>query len=647
MERQAGVTMATEWMDQCAGKLTSLAGAISLIKPGKRIYLSDGSATPLGLIPGLIDPQADLGDNEITHLLTLGDAPYVKPEFAARFRHNALFIGANVREAVRDGRADYTPAFLSEIPALIRSGRLPIDVALISVTPPDENGYCSFGTHIDLAPAVVEVAELVIAEVNPLMPRVPSPARIHVDDIDALVLAEHALPELPPPPDNEVTTAIGLNVADLIPNGATLQVGIGAVPNAILGCLFDHQDLGVHSELISDGVMRLAQRGVINGERKTLNRGKVISSFVMGTRACYDFVRDNPHVELHPVDYTNDVVVISQHDSMIAINTGLEVDLTGQVCSDSIGERFYSGIGGQVDFIRGAARSRGGKPIIAMPSTAQSGTISRIVPRLGRGAGVVTTRGDVHWVVTEWGAVNLHGLNVRERAMALVSIAHPKFRPWLLAEGKRSKLIYLDQLEPPLETPVYPRRLETHARLDDGTEVLIRPIKPTDESLLHGMFYRLSQETIYKRFCGIVKYMPHKNLQRFCTVDYERDMTLVATTRQGELERVVGLATYNLNPQTGFAEMAMLVDDAFQRRGIGKLLMRRMTELAKARQVRGFTAYTLGYNSPMLCVFQCTGFAVEVTPEGEGFAVRIPFDDAPRPDDALRASRRKVARTCL
>ncbi len=605
----------------------SLSAAIKLIKPGKRIYLSDGSTTPLGLIPGLLDPSAGLGDNAIVHMLTLGDAPYVRPEYASTFRHNALFIGPNVRAAVCEGRADYTPAFLSEIPALIRSGRLPIDVALISVTPPDEQGYCSFGTHIDLAPAVIEVAEIIIAQVNPRMPRVPSPARIHVDQIDALVLAEHEIPELQPADHNGATGAIAQAVADLVPNGATLQVGIGRLPNAILACLSDHADLGVHSELISDGVMHLMKRGVINGTKKTLNPGKVISSFIMGTKALYDFVHENPAIELHPVDYTNDPFIVAQHDNMMAINTGLEIDLTGQVCSDSIGDRFYSGIGGQVDFIRAAARSKGGKAIIALPSTAQSGTVSRIVPRLSRGAGVVTTRGDVRWVVTEWGTVNLHGLTVRERAMALISIAHPRFRPWLMAEAKRAKFIYADQLEPPMEAPQYPRRLECASTLPDGREILIRPIKLTDESRLHEMFYRLSEETVYKRFCGIIKYMPHKNVQRFCTVDYTRDMTLAATLCVGEAEKIIGLATYNLNPRTGFAEVGLVVDDAFQGRGVGKLMMRKLTEFAKSHGVKGFTAYTAGYNSAMLRTFRQTGHAVETTAEPHGVAIRIPFTD--------------------
>ena len=628
-----------DWTHRCKEKLLSLADAIQLIKPGKRLYLSDGSATPLALIPGLVDPLSSLGDNEIIHLMTLGDAAYARPEFASQFRHNALFIGANVRTAVADGRADYTPAFLSEIPALIRSGRLPIDVALIAVTPPDEQGYCSFGTHVDLAPAVLEVAELVIVEVNPCMPRVPSPARIHVDDIDAMVLAEHPIPELMAVPETDITKAIGMNVADLVPDGATLQVGIGAIPNAILSCLTEHKDLGVHSELISDGVMKLARRGVINGSRKSINKGKIISSFIMGSREFYEFVHKNPAIELHPLDYTNDPFIVAQHDNMMAINTCLEIDLTGQVCSDSIGERFYSGVGGQVDFIRGAARSKGGKPIIALQSTAQSGVVSRIVPRLSRGAGVVTTRGDVHWVVTEWGAANMHGLTVRERAMALISLAHPKFRPWLTAEAKRSKLIYTDQLEPPFDMPVYPKHLESHSLMDDGRGFVVRPIKPTDEPMLHEMFYRLSQDTVYKRFCGIVKYMPHKNLQRFCTVDYIRDMTLAATISDGDIERIVGIATYNRSAKTAFAEVGLVVDDEFQGRGIGKILMRGLTEHAKARGIRGFTAYTIGFNSPMLRTFRHTGHEVEATPETHGCTIRILFDsplEAGAPQSAAR-----------
>jgi GNAT superfamily N-acetyltransferase len=336
-------------------------------------------------------------------------------------------------------------------------------------------------------------------------------------------------------------------------------------------------------------------------------------------------VHENPTVELHPVDYTNDPFVIAQNDDMIAINTALEIDLTGQVCADSIGTRFYSGIGGQVDFIRGAARSRGGKPIIVLPSTARDGTISRIVPRLDFGAGVVTTRGDVHYVVTEYGVADLHGKAVRERALALVSIAHPKFRPWLLAEAKQCNFVYPDQPEPPIHTPVYPHALERREKTRDGAEFLVRPIKPTDESLLHDMFYRFSRETIYQRFFTIKKYLPRRSLQRFCTIDYDRDMTLVATISPQRVEVIVAMALYALEPDTGFAEAAFVVADEHQGRGIGSILMRRLTEIARSRGLRGFTACVLANNARMLRVFEKTGHRVQSRTVGDTVMLRIPF----------------------
>lgn len=619
---------ANDWRKRHASKITSLANAIARIRPGDRIYLSDGSATPLGLIPGLIAPEAALGDNEIIHMLTFGDAPYVRPEFAGKFRHNALFIGPNVRDAVADGRADYTPIFLSEIPGQIRTRRIPIDVAMIAVSPPDEAGFCTFGTHVDCAPAACDAARVIIAQVNPRMPRSHGPHRLHLDRIAALVEIEHEIPTLPPPKMRGETEAIARNIAELIPDGATLQLGIGGIPDGVLRFLTDRKDLGIHTEMFSDGVVELAERGVITGRCKTLHNGKIVASFCFGTKRVYDFLDNNPVVELYPVDYTNDPFVIARNDNMIAINTCLEIDLTGQVCSDSIGTRFYSGIGGQVDFIRGAARSRGGKPIIALPATACDGSVSRIVPRLSDGAGVVTTRGDVHWVVTEYGAVNLHGKNVRERAMALISIAHPKFRPWLLAEAKQHRLVYRDQLEPPLRAPVYPKRLETQARCKDGTTVLIRPIKPTDESLLREMFYRLTQETIYHRFFATRRMMPHEHLQRFCNVDYERDMTLVASLRSGDDEKLIGFATYNREPEGDFAEAAFLVDDAWQGRGIGTLLMRRLTEIAEVRGLDGFTAIVLSDNLRMMRVFEKCGYPIEVVNRSDTLSLRIPFTQA-------------------
>lgn len=617
--------MKANWKDLCGKKLMPLKKAIALIRRGDHIHLSDGSATPQGIIPALVDPEMDLTDNEIIHLLTLGDAPYTHPKFADRFRHNALFIGPNVREAVGDGRADYTPVFLSEIPDLIRSGRIPVDVSIVSVSPPDEEGYCTFGTHIDISPAATSVARVVIAQVNPKMPRTSGPGRIHVDKVHAFVEAEHDLPELKPPKTRPETEAIARSVAELVPDGATLQLGIGGIPDAVVHHLNDRNDLGIHTEMFSDGVVELARRGVINGKRKTLHPGKIIASFLMGTKRTYDFVNENPNVELYPVDYSNDPFIISKNDDMIAINTCLEIDLTGQVCSDSIGTQFYSGIGGQVDFIRGAARSKRGKPIIALPSTACDGTVSRIVPRLDEGAGVVTTRGDVHYVVTEFGAVNLHGKTVRERAMALISIAHPKFRPWLLAEARRRRFVYTDQIEPVLRVPLYPRELESKCRTKDGLEFRIRPIKPTDDGLLHDMFYRFSRETIYDRFFAVKKTMPRRSLQEFCTIDYDSDMTLVASIHQGETERIVAMSLYALDQSTKFAEAACVVADEYQGRGIGARLMQRLTEIAVARGLKGFTAEAFADNLRMLRVFEKCGYPVHSQSHGETVSLRIPF----------------------
>lgn len=610
--------------------LTTPEKAVGLIRRGERIWISSGSAVPQGMIRALVADNAPIGDNEIIHLLTLGDAPYTRPELKSRFRHNALFIGPNVREAVHEGRADYTPIFLSEIPGQIRAGRIPIDVAILSVTPPDADGFVSVGTHLDIANAAVSVARVVIGQVNTYLPRTCGPTRFHVDQFHAMTQINEPLPELHPHKVRGETEAIARHIAELIPDGATLQLGIGGIPDGVLKFLRDRKDLGIHTEMFSDGVVELAQAGVINGRRKTLHPGKIISSFVMGTQKTYEWLRDNPLVELHPSDYVNDPMIIAQNENMVAINTCLQIDLTGQVCSDSIGSGFYSGIGGQVDFIRGSARSRGGKPVIALPSTARNGVVTRIVPRLDDGAGVVTTRGDVHWVVTEYGAVNLHARTVRERALALISIAHPKFRPWLLAEAKRLNFIFGDQMEPPMKLPIYPKALETRVRGKDGTPLMIRPIKPTDEPKLKELFYRLGQDSVHQRFFAIKKYMPHERLQEFCNIDYDRDLTLIAVVSTEGRDRAVGFAGFNVDSDTGFAEASFVVEDAYQGRGIGTQLMRRLTEIAEARGIHGFTAQVLADNLRMMQVFEKCGYPIEVNRDGDVLKLRLPFEGTPR-----------------
>jgi 4-hydroxybutyrate CoA-transferase len=420
-------------------KLMSAHDALRCVESGMRVYIHPGCAEPETLAEALMERAPFVRDVEIVHLLTMGSAPYVAPEMQGHFRHNAMFIGPNVREAVNEGRADYTPVFLSEIEGLFETGQMPLDVALIHVSPPDAHGYCSLGVSVDTTMTAVRRARKVIAQVNDQMPRTYGDTFIHVGKIDAFVEVSRPLCELPKPEITEIHRGIARHVAGLIEDGATLQTGIGGVPDAVLSYLTDRRDLGVHTELVSDGVIPLIDAGIINGARKTLLPRKVVLGFVLGSKKLFDYVNENPIFEFRPNFFTNDPMQIARNENMVAINSALQVDLTGQVCSDSIGTYFYSGIGGQVDFLRGASRSRGGKPILALPSTAKGDTLSRIVPMLDAGAGVVTSRGLIRYVVTEYGIAYLHGKSIRERAEALIQIAHPKFRDQLYEYCERTK----------------------------------------------------------------------------------------------------------------------------------------------------------------------------------------------------------------
>src|SRR5512136_578736 len=509
-----------DWQTLYPEKVRTPERAISTIKRGDKVFIGSGAAEPQVLVKALIDSAGRLADNRIMHIMTLGVAPYTEEKFTDQFRHNAFFIGANTRQAVAEGRADYTPVFLSEIPALFRNGQIPIDVALIQVSPPDKHGFCSYGVSTDVVKSASESANKVIAEINPRMPRALGDCFISMNDIDLAIPVDVPLLYSHRERADEVARRIGRNIATLIPDGSTLQMGIGTIPDSVLHYLTDKKDLGIHTEMFSDGFMELAEKDIINNHKKTIHEGKTVASFCIGSRALYDYVDNNPGIEFHPTEYTNDPFIIARNDNMVAINSAIEVDLTGQVCADSLGAMFYSGIGGQVDFVRGASRSKGGKPIIAMPSTAKNDTVSRISVNLREGAGVVTTRGDVHYVVTEWGVAYLHGKNIRERAMALINIAHPKFRRKLLEGAKKLNYVYKDQILAP-ETSVYPEELETTMSTKDGSELIVRPIRPTDEEMLSDMFYDLSDQTIINRFFSMLKSMPHRKLQQFCCIDYE------------------------------------------------------------------------------------------------------------------------------
>ncbi len=422
------------WLDEYKRKLTTAPDAVSHINSGDRLYIQSNAAAPEPLINALVARADSLKNVEIVHILTMGPAEYINPVYSSSFRVHALFIGQNVRDAVNDGRADYTPVFLSEIPDLFQTRRIPLDVCLVQVSTPDKHGYCSYGVSVDCTLAARKAARLVIAEVNKQMPRTLGRSFVHISRLDHIVETDRSLPELVPKPFDDASRAIGRNVAALVEDGSTLQLGIGAIPDATLAYLGDKKDLGIHSEMFSDGVLDLVEAGVITNDRKTLLPGKMAVSFVMGTKRLYDFVDNNPCVEFQTSDFINDPMLISQNYKMIAINSALQVDLSGQVCSDSVGERLYSGFGGQVDFIRGAARAKDGKAIIAIRSTAHGGDVSRIVTNLSKGSGVVTSRADVHYVVTEYGVANLFGQNLKDRAVALINIAHPKFREQLERE---------------------------------------------------------------------------------------------------------------------------------------------------------------------------------------------------------------------
>jgi len=613
-----------DWEKKYSDKVGTAHSAMKLIKSGNSIFIGTGCGQPQHLVNALVEHSSHIYDAHIVHLLTMGDAPYVQEKFREKFKMNSFFVADNVRNALSQGVGDYTPIFLSEIPDEFETGRMPVDVALVSVSTPDANGLCSLGVSVDIVKSAAANARYVVAQVNSNMPRTFGDSFLHVNAIDMLVPADEEIIEIPIPEPDETLRQIGQNLARLVEDGSTIECGIGRIPQALAEFLKDKKDLGVHTEMFSDWIIDLIECGAITCAKKTINRGKIVASFCMGSKRLYDYIDNNPFFEFYPTEYVNDVFVIAQHEKMVGINVGLEIDLTGQVCSDSLGYKFYSGIGGQVDFIRGAARSRGGKAVIAMPSTAQNGTISRIVPHLTEGAGVVTTRGDVHYVVTEYGIAYLHGKSIRERVMELISIAHPKFRKELTQAAKAQRYIYQDQIEMSWDEVSYPQELEHYSTLRDGTEIFFRPIKPTDEQTLSEMLYSLSERSVRTRYMTRSMTFPHKDVQLLTNIDYRKDLAIVGVVPGVSGEEVVAIAQYYLDPKNQAAEVAFLVQDEWQQKGMGTFLLDYITRIAKDRGVRRFFANVLPSNKPMLSVFQHSGYAVNT--EFDGDVYHISYD---------------------
>lgn len=580
----------------------------SLLKSGNRIFIGSGAAVPNALIDDLIANSEQLHDIEIVHIHTLSDDRWVESKYKELFKVNTLFIyGSKVRQAVAEGRADYTPAFLSEIPTLFSTNILPLDAALIMVSPPDEFGYCSMGVSVDVVSSAVKNAKVVIAQINPLMPRTNGFSYIHLSKFSAILEKEQPLPEFQPVGFEQRIERIGQYVSMLVEDGATLQIGVGKIPEAVLKYLGNHKNLGIHSELISDSMIPLVKSGVINNSAKTFHPGKIVTSFCAGTKALYDFVNQNPHVEFYPSEYVNSPTNIARNDNMVAINSALEVDLTGQVVSDSLGYQFYSGIGGQVDFSRGASMSKGGKPIIALPSTAKNGTVSRIVPTLTAGSGVVTSRGHVHYVVTEYGVASLRGKSIRERALELIRVAHPKFRPGLLEEVRKHYWVPNYQVVKPTDVPEL-GELGLKILNIAGETFDLRPLNPADERRLQEFFYSHTKETLLLRYNYHPKQLSREKSCSLVSVDQSKDLALCIVKQQGSVLEIQAVGRYYYIESNNTCEVAFVTREIHQGKGMATTLLQEMIAVAKRRGIVAMVAFVRADNKPMQAVFEKNGF---------------------------------------
>ena len=610
-------------------KFASLKTIFGAIKPGARIFVSSACAEPQYAIRALQDfieedPKA-IRDTEVFQVWAMSITAYTNERYKEHFRHNAFFIGMNARDAVNTGFADYTPVFLSEVPELFYRKIVPIDVAIIQTSSPDQHGHVSLGVSLDITKAAVENASLVIAQVNAHMPRVQGDTFIHLKDIDYIIPFDEPILEFENSAPNEISTRIGQYAAKIINDGDTIQVGYGSIPNGILPQLSGKKRLGVHTELLTDGIIELMRSGVIDNSRKTLIRGKTIASFCMGNRSTYEYIHNNPTVEFRTIDYINNPLVIARNDNMTAINAALQIDLTGQATADSLGTTFFSGIGGIADFTRGSALSPGGKSILLLQSTSEDGELSSIAPSLDYGAGVTISRGDVKYVVTEYGIAYLFGKNIRERAMALIAVAHPKFRPWLIEEAKKRNIIYKDQAFIHGKKGEYPEELERKRITKKGVDVLFRPVKITDEPLLKEFFYSLSDTSLYRRFITGRVEMSHEKLQEIVVIDYTKEMIILASKTVGGREVIIGVGQYSIFERNNLAEFALVIRDDYQNLGIGAELTEYLQELAIKQGLVGFYAQVILENRAMLHIFENLGVPMEKHREDSAYEVYLTF----------------------
>jgi len=589
----------------CSHKVVTGEQAVSKIKRGSRVFIGTGCGEPQHLIRAMVN-DSGLQDIMVYQMLSSTLSKHIHDEwFRKRFSLKLFFISQSMRKAAFEGKIDYIPAYMSQIPRLFSSHRIGLDVALVQVSPPDRFGYCSLGVSVDITRSGLESAATVIAQVNPKMPRTWGDSFVHVDVIDWLVPFEEPLVEiLPSTKDEGVSQRIGHYVSQLVDDGATLQIGFGHLPYAILKSLDDKKDLGLHTHLITDGFLPLFEKKVITNKKKTLLPGRVVASLCMGSEKIYQYVDNNPAFYFRSSEFVNDPTVIARNDNLISISSALEVDLTGQVCTDSTGYLFYSGIGDQVDFLRGSSMSKGGFSIIALPSTARNGTVSRIVPHLSEGAGVATTRGDVNFIITEYGIAELQGKGIYQRVMELCQIAHPKFREKLIKFAKKRHYIFADQLPPSSQDLLFLERYKSTLKLNNGKTVEFRPLLPSDEFAFRNFFYSLQENTIYMRFFYKMRTFTHEIVQKqWASVDYHENMSIIGLVQRGGHKEIMAIGSY-AREEENRAEVAFVVREDFQGMGIASYLLEVLEKIAKENNYQSFSATVLRENTAMIHVFK-------------------------------------------
>lgn len=607
---------ARTWRERCVGA----EDAVALVPPGAKVFVGSACGTPRTLLQALERAAAQHPGVELLHVLADAWRDDGAPSV---LRHRVLFVGTNVAGLLPSGRVEYLPLAVAELPQLMRTGRVPIDVAMVQVSPPDSAGRCSLGVAVEAAVEAVRQARVIIAEINPAMPRTGPHSTVAYERFDATVEVEAKVAEYRHPDAGPAGDRIARYVARLIDDGATVQAGHGRIPDRVLSYLGNHRDLGVHSDVITDAVAELVGAGAVTGSRKTMSRGRVVASLALGTRRLYDLIDENPQVAFRPIDEVADIDVVARQRRMVSVTQAFSVDLTGQVCAEARDGEPYGGVSAQVGFHRGAVRSRGGRAIVCVASLAPDGT-SAIRPVLGEHEPVTIPRWDAHWIVTEYGTAYLHGASLRERAVALVEIAHPDHRETLLAQAARLGLVAAGQRL--RSRRAYPVDEEAAVRLDDGSQVIVRPTRTPDARAVQALFYRLRPEDVLTRFFRRLATLPLDSAEHLCSVSYEDEMALAAVVGERETQQVVGIATYVRDPQTGLADVAYLVDPAWQGRGLGTVLHRRLVDYARRHGVRGFTADVLLGNDAMLAIFRRTPGSIEIVEEDDRYEVQLRFE---------------------